>query len=169
MTSQIGYLKLLITRINFSGRLDFEIKRVTCTLLICSSVKHEYLRLLGTLELCFDSFFSPACTAFQWGGHRLFACSSLWFNYTTDIYTEGLIAFVLPFVCLFVLMSVTFMEFTTKFSTKLHESFSSGVYLTNYSSESIHIWTMGTLEGLLPCHEFWPQGSCPGVGLEVKN
>ena len=27
---------------------------------------------------------------------------------------------------------------------------------------------MDTLEGLLPCHEFWPQGSCHGVGLEVK-
>ena len=42
------------------------------------------------------------------------------------------------------------MEFTTKFSTKLCESFSSGVYLTNYSSESIHIWNIGTLEGLGP-------------------
>ena len=50
----------------------------------------------------------------------------------------------------------------------LCQSFSSGEYLTNYSSESIHIWTMGTLEGLLPCHEFWPQDSCPGVWLEVK-
>ena len=30
MTSQIGYLKLLITRIILSGALDFEIKRVAC-------------------------------------------------------------------------------------------------------------------------------------------
>ena len=30
MTSHIGYLKLLITRSNLSGTLDFEIKRVAC-------------------------------------------------------------------------------------------------------------------------------------------
>ena len=28
---------------------------------------------------------------------------------------------------------------------------------------------MGTLEGLLSFHDFGPQGSCPGVGLEVQN
>lgn len=27
---------------------------------------------------------------------------------------------------------------------------------------------MGTLEGLLSCQEFWPQSSCPRVGLKVK-
>ena len=37
---------------------------------------------------------------------------------------------------------------TTKFSTNLLESFSSGEYLTIYSPESIHIWNKGTLEGL---------------------
>ena len=42
------------------------------------------------------------------------------------------------------------------------------VYLRNQSSESIHIWVMDTLEGLLTFHKFWPQGCCPGVGLEVK-
>ena len=42
------------------------------------------------------------------------------------------------------------------------------VYLNNYSSEGIYTWVMGTLEGLLTFHEFWPQGPCPGVGLEVK-
>ena len=61
------------------------------------------------------------------------------------------------------------MEFTTKFSTELRESFSSGVYLTNYLSESIYIWTMGTLEGLLSCHEFLLQGSCPGWGWRSKS
>ena len=75
---------------------------------------------------------------------------------------------VRPFVCSFVRASITYLEFTTKFSTKLRESLSSGIYLTNYSSESIPIWTMSTLEGLLPCHEFWSQGSCPGLGLEFK-
>ena len=33
MTSQIGYLKLLISRSILSGTLDFEIERVTCILL----------------------------------------------------------------------------------------------------------------------------------------
>ena len=50
----------------------------------------------------------------------------------------------------------------------LRASNSSGVYLTNHSSESIHIWTIGTLEGRLSFHGSSPQGLCPGVGLEVK-
>ena len=41
-------------------------------------------------------------------------------------------------------------------------------YLDSHSSESIHIWTIGTLEGRLSFHDSWPQGWCPGVGLEVK-
>ena len=53
-----------------------------------------------------------------------------------------------------------------KVFTKLDESFSSGVYLTNYLSESIHIWTIGTLEAWLSFHDSWPQGPCPR--LEVK-
>ena len=44
----------------------------------------------------------------------------------------------------------------------------SGVYLTNHSSESIHIWTIGTLEGRLSFHDSSPQGPCPRVGLEIK-
>ena len=42
MTSQIGYLKLLITRSILSGPLDFEIKRVAC---ICFGVS-EVLKLM---------------------------------------------------------------------------------------------------------------------------
>ena len=42
-------------------------------------------------------------------------------------------------------------------------------YLDSHSSESIYIWTIGTLEGRLLFHDSWPQGWCPGVGLEVKN
>ena len=41
---------------------------------------------------------------------------------------------------------------------------SSGVYLTNHSSESIHIWTIGTLEGRLSFHDSSPQGPCTGWG-----
>ena len=41
-------------------------------------------------------------------------------------------------------------------------------YLDSHSSESIHIWTIGTLEGRLSFHDSWPQGPCPGVELEVK-
>ena len=50
----------------------------------------------------------------------------------------------------------------------LRQSFSSGVYLSNYSSESIHIWTIVTLEGWHSLHDHGPRGPCPGVGLEVK-
>ena len=74
-------------------------------------------------------------------------------------------------------------------------------YLDSHSSESIHIWTIGTLGGRLitqeamalsrhdwkivdwdvkpqhnqptlggrlSYHDSWPQGPCPGVGLEIK-
>ena len=51
----------------------------------------------------------------------------------------------------------------------LHQNFTLKFLQANHLVESIHIWTLGTLEGLLPFHKFWPQGSCPGVGLEVKN
>ena len=41
-------------------------------------------------------------------------------------------------------------------------------YLDSYSSESVHIWTIGTLEGRLSFHDSWPQRWCPGMGPEVK-
>ena len=46
--------------------------------------------------------------------------------------------FVCSFVCSFVIPSHVKV---------LRQSFSSGVYLSNYLSESIHIWTIVTLEG----------------------
>ena len=39
------------------------------------------------------------------------------------------------------------------------------VYLNNHPSESTHIWVMGTLEGLLTFHGFWPQGGAGGENL----
>ena len=68
-----------------------------------------------------------------------------------------------PFVCSFVLPSRSWNYFKV-----LRASNSSVVYLTNYSSESIHIWNIGILEGRLSFHDSSPQGPCPGVGLEVK-
>ena len=53
-----------------------------------------------------------------------------------------------PLVCSFVRDSVPFVELLRSFTLK----FLSGVYLTNHSSESIHIWTIGTLEGRLLFH-----------------
>ena len=50
----------------------------------------------------------------------------------------------------------------TKFYVK---SFSSGVYLTNHSSESIHIWTIGTLAGQLSFHGSMPQSGARGQNL----
>ena len=46
--------------------------------------------------------------------------------------------------------------------------FSKSSYLDSHSSESIHLRTIGTLEGWLSFHISWPQGWCPRVGLEVK-
>ena len=68
------------------------------------------------------------------------------------------------FVRSFVLPSLSWNYFKV-----LRSSNSNGVYLTNHSSESIHIWTIGTLEGRLSFHDSSPQGPCPGVGLEVKT
>ena len=48
----------------------------------------------------------------------------------------------------------------------LRQSFSSGVYLSNYLSESIHIRTIVTLEGWHSLYDPRPQGPCPRVGLE---
>ena len=69
----------------------------------------------------------------------------------------------MPFVSLFVLPSRSWNYFKV-----LQSSNSSGVYLTNHSSESIHIWTTGTLERRLSFHDSSPQGPCPRVGLGVK-
>ena len=44
--------------------------------------------------------------------------------------------------------------------------FSKSSYLESHSSESIHIWTIGTLEGRLSFHISWPRGWCLGMGLE---
>ena len=87
--------------------------------------------------------------------------------YTPGIYAEGYIVFVFPSVCLFVRLFVLPSRAWNYFKV-LRASNSSGVYLTNHSSESIHIWTIGTLEGRFSFHDSSPQGPCPGVGLEIK-
>ena len=72
-----------------------------------------------------------------------------------------------PFVCSFI-RSFVLPSRSWNYFKVLRASNLSGVYLTNHSSESIHIWTIGTLEGRLSFHDSSPQGPCPGVGLEVK-
>ena len=57
------------------------------------------------------------------------------------------------------------MELLQSFTLKLLKW---GIYLTNHLSESIHIWTKGTLEGRLSVHESLLKGPCPRVGQEVK-
>ena len=78
---------------------------------------------------------------------------------------------VRPFVCLFVrsfVHSFILPSRSWNYFKVLRASNLSGVYLTKHSSESIHIWTVGTLEGRLSFHDSSPQGPCHGVGLEVK-
>ena len=91
-------------------------------------------------------------------------------HYTPGIYADGYIVFVFPFVRSSVRMFVcSYFRHVRGICVKvLRQSFSSGVYLSNYSSESIHIWTIVTLEGWQPLYDHGPQGPCPGVGLEVK-
>ena len=99
-------------------------------------------------------------------------CSSPF--YTPGIYAEGYIVFVFPFVrssvrpfvCSFVR---SYFRHVCRICVKvLLQSFSSGVYLSNYLPESIHIWTIVTLEGWHSLYDPEPQGPCPLVGLEVK-
>ena len=86
--------------------------------------------------------------------------------YTPGIYAEGYIVFVFPFVCSSVRMFVRsfvrsyFLPSRGIFLQVLRLSFSSGVYLSNYLSESIHIWTIVTLEGWQSLHDPGPQGPC---------
>ena len=77
-------------------------------------------------------------------------------------YTPG-ISFFRSYVRLFVLLSVSGICVKV-----LRQSFSSGIYLSNYLSESVHIWTIVTLEGCHSIHGLGPQGPCPRVGVEVK-
>ena len=100
--------------------------------------------------------------------------SSLSFVYTPGIYADGYIVFAFPFVRSSVNMFVSsfvrsYFRHVRGICVKvLRQSFSCGVYLSNYSSESIHIWTIVTLEGWHSLHDNRPQGPCPGVGPEVK-
>ena len=76
-----------------------------------------------------------------------------------------------PFVCSFVCSFVGSFVLPSRswnYFKVLSSSNSSGVFLTNHSSKSIHIWTIGTLEGRPSFHDSSPQGRWPGVGLEVK-
>ena len=95
--------------------------------------------------------------------------------YISGIYAEGYIVFVFVFGCSYVRSFVH--SFVHSFVLPSHlwnyfevsrASNSSGVYLINHSSESIHIWTISTLEGRLSFYDSSLQGLCPGVGLEVK-
>ena len=64
---------------------------------------------------------------------------------------------------------ITFVELLLKFYVKVSQN---GLYRGNRLSESIYIWVMSYLEGLLSFHKFWPKDLCPGGGGEggwVKN
>ena len=91
--------------------------------------------------------------------HGLKMC--MWFgynpqiNYTPGIYAEGYIVFVFlfvspsvrMFVCSFVhsfVRSFVLPSRSWNYFKVLRASNSSGEYLTNHLSESIHIWTIGT-------------------------
>ena len=96
-------------------------------------------------------------------------------NYTPGIYAEGYIVFVLPFVRLYVrsfvcsfVCSFVISSHSWNYFEVLCSSNSSGVYLTNHSSESIHIWTIGTLEGPLITWLLTP-GSMPWGGARGQN
>ena len=84
-------------------------------------------------------------------------------SYVHSFIRSSICSFVHSFVCSFVLPSHSWNYFKVLCASNL-----SGVYLTNHSSESIHILTIGTLEGRLSFHDSSPQGPCPGVGLGVK-
>ena len=65
----------------------------------------------------------------------------------------------------FVRYYVTLTKITSKFCFKVSQR----VYLNNHSSESIHIWAMGTLDGLLRSMNFGPRVHAPGWGWMSKS
>ena len=75
----------------------------------------------------------------------LIESSSLYPGIYAEVYIVLVFQFVCWFVCSFDRTSVTFVEFASKFYYKVSQD--SGVYLSNFLSESIHIWTIVTLEG----------------------
>ena len=89
--------------------------------------------------------------------------------YTPGIYADGYMVFVFPFVRLYVRLFIrSYFCSLRGITSVLRSSNLSGVYFTNHSSESIHFWTIGTLEGRLSFHDSSAHGPCPGMGLEVK-
>ena len=88
-------------------------------------------------------------------------------DYTPSIYADGYIVFAFPFVRSYVR---SYFRHVCGICVKvLRLSFSSGVYLSNYPSESIHIWTIVTLEGWHSLHDHGPQGPCPDWGQRSKS
>ena len=41
-------------------------------------------------------------------------------------------------------------------------------FMINEMSDISHLSNIRILEGLLPFHNYWPQDTCHGVGLQVK-
>ena len=107
----------------------------------------------NTHFICFSAFYRPVFREVY---------------YTPGIYAEGYIVFIFLFVRTYVrsfVRSFVLPSRSWNYFKVLRASNSSGVYLTNHSSKSIHIWT---LKGWLSFHDSSPHGLCPGVGLEVK-
>ena len=71
--------------------------------------------------------------------------------YTPGIYADGYSIHHSgrPFVCSYVRTSASHFPSRSSFLLKLK-----WLYLSKHSSESIHIWIIGTLEGQLSCHQF---------------
>ena len=84
------------------------------------------------------------------------------------IYAEGDIVFVFPFVYSFV-SSFILPSHSWNYFKVLRKATRVEYISPATRSESIHIWTIGTLEGWLLSHDSSPQGPCPEVGLEDKN
>ena len=97
-------------------------------------------------------------------------------SYTPGIYADGYIVFAFPFVHSsvrmfvrsFVRTSVTFVEFASKFCVKVSEVVHITATYHSSQSESIHIWTIVTLEGWHSLHDHGP-GSMPRGGARGQN
>ena len=97
---------------------------------------------------------------------RLFAYPSvLTYSYIPDIYVEGYIVFVFPFVCLSIRSLVPSYFCYVKVLVKV----SRVVYISVTTDQKAFIfgsllpWRVGISQ-----HEFRPQSPCSWVGLEVK-
>ena len=122
------------------------------------------IRLWVPWKVCFHATsFGPRVHAPGWGwrSKARTPLKSVFLLFSLPVWSTGKAIVVTPVVRIRIRVSITLQQsFICNFFTSS--------YLDSHPSESIHIWTIGALEGWLPFHGSWSQDTFLGVGLEIK-